>query len=94
MFPCTQLEGVDTGDFHGTSAAVFLLSTETSKTIFLTVKDDDLPEADETFTFNLTIQVMAHFISISLCCFYFVLFFAFFSYFIWNVCFFIACFPT
>uniref|UniRef100_A0A673CT09 Calx-beta domain-containing protein n=1 Tax=Sphaeramia orbicularis TaxID=375764 RepID=A0A673CT09_9TELE len=50
------LEGVDTGDFHGTSAAVFLLSTESSKTIFLTVKDDDLPEADETFTFNLTIQ--------------------------------------
>lgn len=52
-----QLEGVDTGDFEAINAAAFLLSTESSKTIFIAVKDDDLPEADETFTFNLTLQV-------------------------------------
>uniref|UniRef100_A0A3Q3GBS3 Adhesion G-protein coupled receptor V1 n=1 Tax=Labrus bergylta TaxID=56723 RepID=A0A3Q3GBS3_9LABR len=50
------LEGVDTGDFEAVNAAAFLLSTESSKTIFIAVKDDDLPEADETFTFNLTLQ--------------------------------------
>uniref|UniRef100_A0A3P8WCF8 Adhesion G-protein coupled receptor V1 n=1 Tax=Cynoglossus semilaevis TaxID=244447 RepID=A0A3P8WCF8_CYNSE len=51
------LEGVDTGDFESTNAAAFLLSTETRKTVFIAVRDDDLPEADETFTFNLTVQV-------------------------------------
>ncbi|XP_062238571.1 adhesion G-protein coupled receptor V1 [Platichthys flesus] len=50
------LEGVDTGDFEAVNAAAFLLSTESSKTIFIAVKDDDLPEADETFTFNLKVQ--------------------------------------
>uniref|UniRef100_A0A8D3DRH1 Adhesion G-protein coupled receptor V1 n=1 Tax=Scophthalmus maximus TaxID=52904 RepID=A0A8D3DRH1_SCOMX len=50
------LEGVDTGDFEAVNAAAFLLSTESSKTIFIAVKDDDLPEADETFTFNLKLQ--------------------------------------
>ncbi|XP_034025926.1 adhesion G-protein coupled receptor V1 isoform X1 [Thalassophryne amazonica] len=50
------LEGDDTGDFEATNAAAFLLSTETSKTIFIAVRDDDLPEADETFTFNLKLQ--------------------------------------
>ncbi|XP_042344940.1 adhesion G-protein coupled receptor V1 [Plectropomus leopardus] len=50
------LEGVDTGDFEGINAAAFLLSTESSKTIFIAVRDDDLPEADETFTFNLALQ--------------------------------------
>ncbi|KAM3610925.1 uncharacterized protein V6R79_010649 [Siganus canaliculatus] len=50
------LEGVDTGDFEAVNAAAFLLSTESSKTIFIAVKDDNLPEADETFTFNLTLQ--------------------------------------
>lgn len=55
----TQLEGADTGDFEAVNAAAFLLSTESSKTIFIAVKDDDLPEADETFTFNLTLQVCA-----------------------------------
>lgn len=57
----TQLEGVDTGDFEAINAAAFLLSTESSKTIFIAVKDDDLPEADETFTFNLTLQVLCKF---------------------------------
>ncbi|KAI9527782.1 Adhesion G-protein coupled receptor V1 [Dissostichus eleginoides] len=50
------LEGVDTGDFESINAAAFLLSTESSKTIFIAVKDDNLPEADETFTFNLRLQ--------------------------------------
>ncbi|XP_049326601.1 adhesion G-protein coupled receptor V1 isoform X2 [Astyanax mexicanus] len=50
------LQGEDTGDFEATTAAAFLLSSETSKTIFIAVKDDDLPEADETFTFNLRLQ--------------------------------------
>ncbi|XP_051279685.1 adhesion G-protein coupled receptor V1 isoform X2 [Dicentrarchus labrax] len=50
------LEGVDTGDFEAINAAAFLLSSESNKTIFIAVKDDDLPEADETFTFNLTLQ--------------------------------------
>lgn len=54
-----QLEGVDTGDFEAVNAAAFLLSTESSKTIFIAVKDDSLPEADETFTFNLKLQVIA-----------------------------------
>lgn len=53
-----QLEGVDTGDFEAVNAAAFLLSTESSKTIFIAVKDDNLPEADETFTFNLRLQVI------------------------------------
>ncbi|XP_036383544.1 LOW QUALITY PROTEIN: adhesion G-protein coupled receptor V1 [Megalops cyprinoides] len=50
------LEGDDTGDFEATTAAAFLLSTETNKTIFIAVRDDDLPEADETFTFTLKLQ--------------------------------------
>ncbi|XP_045890437.1 adhesion G-protein coupled receptor V1 [Micropterus dolomieu] len=50
------LEGIDTGDFEGINAAAFLLSTESNKTIQIGVKDDDLPEADETFTFNLILQ--------------------------------------
>ncbi|XP_075324846.1 adhesion G-protein coupled receptor V1 [Odontesthes bonariensis] len=50
------LEGADTGDFEAINAAAFLLSTESSKTIFIAVKDDELPEADETFTFNLKLQ--------------------------------------
>ncbi|XP_062873808.1 adhesion G-protein coupled receptor V1 [Trichomycterus rosablanca] len=50
------LQGEDTGDFEATTAAAFLLSSESSKTIFIAVKDDDLPEADETFVFNLQLQ--------------------------------------
>ncbi|XP_073670715.1 adhesion G-protein coupled receptor V1 isoform X2 [Paramisgurnus dabryanus] len=50
------LEAEDTGDFEATTAAAFLLSSESSKTIFIAVKDDDLPEADETFVFNLCLQ--------------------------------------
>ncbi|KAI1900416.1 hypothetical protein AGOR_G00049720 [Albula goreensis] len=50
------LEGEDTGDFESTTAAAFILSSETNKTIFIAVRDDDLPEADETFRFNLSLQ--------------------------------------
>ncbi|RXN21226.1 G- coupled receptor 98-like protein [Labeo rohita] len=50
------LQGEDTGDFEATTAAAFLLSSESSKTIFIAVRDDDIPEADETFVFNLRLQ--------------------------------------
>ncbi|XP_066512530.1 adhesion G-protein coupled receptor V1-like [Hoplias malabaricus] len=50
------LQGEDTKDFVATTAAAFLLSTESTKTIFIAVKDDDLPEADETFIFYLCLQ--------------------------------------
>ncbi|KAF7200055.1 adhesion G-protein coupled receptor V1 isoform X2 [Nothobranchius furzeri] len=50
------LEGVDTGDFEAVNAAAFLLSTESSKTIFIAVRDDDIPEEDETFIFSLKLQ--------------------------------------
>ncbi|XP_035235780.1 adhesion G-protein coupled receptor V1 isoform X2 [Anguilla anguilla] len=50
------LEGEDTGDFEATTAAAFLLSSETTKTIFIAVRDDDVPEADETFLFTLRLQ--------------------------------------
>uniref|UniRef100_A0A673Z153 Adhesion G-protein coupled receptor V1 n=1 Tax=Salmo trutta TaxID=8032 RepID=A0A673Z153_SALTR len=50
------LEGDDTGDFEATTAAAFLLSSEASKTVFIAVRDDELPEADETFVFNLRLQ--------------------------------------
>lgn len=67
-FACvTQLEGADTEDFESVNAAVLLLSNESSKTIQIGVKDDDLPEADETFTFNLTVQVKPHFACKPLC---------------------------
>uniref|UniRef100_A0A3P8TGE6 Adhesion G-protein coupled receptor V1 n=1 Tax=Amphiprion percula TaxID=161767 RepID=A0A3P8TGE6_AMPPE len=51
-----ELEGDDTGDFHTVDAAAILHSTESSKTVFIAVTDDDLPEADEIFTFNLRLQ--------------------------------------
>ncbi|XP_076853827.1 adhesion G-protein coupled receptor V1 [Brachyhypopomus gauderio] len=50
------LQGEDTGDFESTTAAAFLLSTESNKTVFVAVKDDDVPEADETFVFVLQLQ--------------------------------------
>uniref|UniRef100_A0A671KWR7 Adhesion G protein-coupled receptor V1 n=1 Tax=Sinocyclocheilus anshuiensis TaxID=1608454 RepID=A0A671KWR7_9TELE len=50
------LQGEDTGDFEATTAAAFLLSSESSKTIFIAVRDDDIPEADETFVFSLRLQ--------------------------------------
>ncbi|XP_043565048.1 adhesion G-protein coupled receptor V1 isoform X2 [Chiloscyllium plagiosum] len=50
------LQGEDTGDFEATSAAARLLTTETNKTVYVAVKDDGLPEADETFIFYLRLQ--------------------------------------
>ncbi|KAL0979759.1 hypothetical protein UPYG_G00189270 [Umbra pygmaea] len=50
------LEGNDTEDFIATSAGVILLSSEANKTIYIAIKDDQLPEADETFFFNLRLQ--------------------------------------
>ncbi|XP_048383057.2 adhesion G-protein coupled receptor V1 isoform X4 [Stegostoma tigrinum] len=50
------LKGEDTGDFEATSAAARLLATETNKTVYVAVKDDDFPEADETFIFYLSLQ--------------------------------------
>lgn len=63
----TQLEGAGTDDFESVNAAVLLLSNESSKTIQIGVKDDDLPEADETFTFNLTVQVKPRCLPSNLC---------------------------
>ncbi|XP_051876623.1 adhesion G-protein coupled receptor V1 [Pristis pectinata] len=50
------LQGEDTDDFEATSAAARLLTTETNKTVYIAVKDDDFPEADETFVFSLSLQ--------------------------------------
>ncbi|XP_078070005.1 adhesion G-protein coupled receptor V1 [Mustelus asterias] len=50
------LQGEDTGDFEDTSAVALLLTTETNKTVYVAVKDDDFPEADETFVFCLRLQ--------------------------------------
>uniref|UniRef100_A0A4W3JB69 Adhesion G-protein coupled receptor V1 n=1 Tax=Callorhinchus milii TaxID=7868 RepID=A0A4W3JB69_CALMI len=51
------LRGDDTGDFEATSAAARILTTESNKTVYIAVRDDELPEADETFAFYLQLQV-------------------------------------
>ncbi|KAK1176563.1 adhesion G-protein coupled receptor V1-like [Acipenser oxyrinchus oxyrinchus] len=50
------LQGDETSDFEASSAAAFLLASETNRTIYIAVKDDELPEADETFVFRLKLQ--------------------------------------
>ncbi|OXB72852.1 UNVERIFIED_CONTAM: hypothetical protein H355_000852 [Colinus virginianus] len=50
-----SIDGEDTGDFFDTYAAAFIPDTETNRTVYISVCDDDLPEADETFTFYLTL---------------------------------------
>ncbi|XP_032297180.1 adhesion G-protein coupled receptor V1 isoform X2 [Coturnix japonica] len=50
-----SIQGEDTGDFFDTYAAAFIPDTETNRTVYISVCDDDLPEADETFTFYLTL---------------------------------------
>ncbi|NWX37327.1 GPR98 protein, partial [Notiomystis cincta] len=50
-----SLDGEDTGDFFDTYAAAFIPDTETNRTVYISVCDDDLPEADETFIFHLTL---------------------------------------
>jgi len=52
-----QIDGENTGDFFDTYAAAFIPDTETNRTVYISVCDDDLPEADETFTFYLTLPV-------------------------------------
>ncbi|NWW69684.1 GPR98 protein, partial [Climacteris rufus] len=50
-----SIDGEDTGDFFDTYAATFIPDTETNRTVYISVCDDDLPEADETFMFHLTL---------------------------------------
>ncbi|NWX90484.1 GPR98 protein, partial [Nothoprocta pentlandii] len=50
-----SLYGEDTGDFFDTYAAAYIPDTETNRTVYISVCDDDLPEADETFIFYLTL---------------------------------------
>lgn len=56
-----QIDGENTGDFFDTYAAAFIPDTETNRTVYISVCDDDLPEADETFTFYLTLPVSFNF---------------------------------
>lgn len=56
-----QIDGENTGDFFDTYAAAFIPDTETNRTVYISVCDDDLPEADETFTFYLTLPVSLNF---------------------------------
>ncbi|XP_077203699.1 adhesion G-protein coupled receptor V1 isoform X3 [Paroedura picta] len=51
-----SVHGDNTGDFFDTYAAAYITETETNRTVYISVCDDDLPEADETFTFYLTLQ--------------------------------------
>ncbi|XP_019373727.1 PREDICTED: G-protein coupled receptor 98 [Gavialis gangeticus] len=51
-----SVDGEDTGDFFDTYAAAYIPDTETNRTVYISVCDDDLPEADETFIFYLTLQ--------------------------------------
>ncbi|KAF1420925.1 G-protein coupled receptor 98, partial [Spheniscus magellanicus] len=50
-----SIDGENTGDFFDAYAAAFIPETETNRTVYISVCDDDLPEADETFTFYLTL---------------------------------------
>uniref|UniRef100_F7FXQ0 Adhesion G-protein coupled receptor V1 n=1 Tax=Monodelphis domestica TaxID=13616 RepID=F7FXQ0_MONDO len=51
-----SLYGEDTGDFVDTYAAAFIPASETNRTVYIAVCDDDIPEPDETFIFYLTLQ--------------------------------------
>ncbi|KAM5191785.1 adhesion G-protein coupled receptor V1 [Mantella aurantiaca] len=46
----------DTGDFIATATAAFIPDWETSRTVYISVCDDDFPEADETFHFILKLK--------------------------------------
>uniref|UniRef100_G1KP04 Adhesion G-protein coupled receptor V1 n=1 Tax=Anolis carolinensis TaxID=28377 RepID=G1KP04_ANOCA len=50
------IQGENTGDFFDTYAAAYISEAETNRTVYISVCDDDLPEADETFMFYLTLQ--------------------------------------
>ncbi|XP_062985697.1 adhesion G-protein coupled receptor V1 [Elgaria multicarinata webbii] len=51
-----SIHGENTGDFFDTYAAAYISEAETNRTVYISVCDDDLPEADETFIFYLTLQ--------------------------------------
>ncbi|KAM8960806.1 adhesion G-protein coupled receptor V1 [Pelodytes ibericus] len=50
------LEEENTGDFVETVTAAFIPERETNRTVYISVCDDDSPEADETFHFLLILQ--------------------------------------
>ncbi|KAM4808264.1 adhesion G-protein coupled receptor V1 [Rhinophrynus dorsalis] len=50
------LEGENNGDFVETVTAAFIPDRETNRTVYISVCDDDIPEADETFHFLLILQ--------------------------------------
>ncbi|XP_063820072.1 adhesion G-protein coupled receptor V1 [Pseudophryne corroboree] len=50
------LEEENTGDFVATATAAFIPDWETKRTVYISVCDDDVPEADETFHFLLILQ--------------------------------------
>ncbi|XP_069081373.1 adhesion G-protein coupled receptor V1 [Pleurodeles waltl] len=50
-----SLIGPNTLDFVETVTAAFIPATETNRTVFIPIFDDDLPEADETFVFLLSL---------------------------------------
>ncbi|XP_056394317.1 adhesion G-protein coupled receptor V1 isoform X2 [Hyla sarda] len=50
------LQEENTGDFIATATAAFIPDWERNRTVYISVCDDDLPEADETFHFLLTLQ--------------------------------------
>ncbi|XP_069819007.1 adhesion G-protein coupled receptor V1 isoform X3 [Dendropsophus ebraccatus] len=50
------LQEENTGDFIATATAAFIPDWERNRTVYISVCDDDLPEADETFHFLLLLQ--------------------------------------
>ncbi|XP_075069096.1 adhesion G-protein coupled receptor V1 [Mixophyes fleayi] len=50
------LEEENTGDFFATATAAFIPDWERNRTVYISVCDDDVPEADETFHFLLILQ--------------------------------------
>ncbi|XP_053330924.1 adhesion G-protein coupled receptor V1 [Spea bombifrons] len=50
------LQEENTGDFVETVTATFIPERETNRTVYISVCDDDSPEADETFHFLLILQ--------------------------------------
>ncbi|KAM3940659.1 adhesion G-protein coupled receptor V1 isoform 2-T2 [Leptodactylus fuscus] len=50
------LQEENTGDFIATATAAFIPDWERNRTVYISVCDDDLPEADETFHFLLILQ--------------------------------------
>ncbi|XP_073480601.1 adhesion G-protein coupled receptor V1 isoform X2 [Aquarana catesbeiana] len=51
-----ELVESDTGDFIATATAAFIPDWESNRTVYISVCDDDFPEADETFHFILKLK--------------------------------------